>query len=59
MEFLFSKNRLNVAVSRAKCLAVLIGSPSLMDINCKTSIQMSLVNTLCWLAEESDIQEKI
>ena len=49
IEFLFSKNRLNVAVSRAKCLAVLFASPALMDINCKTPEQMGLVNTLCWL----------
>jgi len=53
IEFLFSKNRLNVAVSRAKCLAILVANPSLMDINCKTSTQISLVNTLCWLAKES------
>jgi len=49
IEFLFSKNRLNVAVSRAKCLALLIASPALLDINCKTPQQMELVNTLCWL----------
>ena len=53
IEFLFSKNRLNVAVSRAKCLAILIANPSLMDIKCKTANQMSLVNTLCWLAKVS------
>ena len=53
IEFLFSKNRLNVAVSRAKCLAILIANPSLMDIKCKTANQMSLVNTLCWLTKVS------
>jgi uncharacterized protein len=50
MEFLFSKNRLNVAVSRAKCLAVLVASPALMTIKCSTPEQMALVNTLCWIA---------
>jgi uncharacterized protein len=53
IEFLFSKNRLNVAVSRAKSLAILIANPSLMHIKCKTVNQMSLVNTLCWLAKVS------
>jgi uncharacterized protein len=53
IEFLFSKNRLNVAVSRAKCLAILVANPSLMDVKCKTVNQMSLVNTLCWLAKVS------
>jgi len=50
MEFLFSKNRLNVAVSRAKSLAVLVANPALMTIKCSTPEQMGLVNTLCWIA---------
>lgn len=32
LDFLFSKNRLNVAVSRAKCLALVVGSPALSVI---------------------------
>jgi predicted RecB family nuclease len=51
MEFLFSKNRLNVAISRAKCLSIMVANPALMQITCKTPEQMSLVNTLCWLKE--------
>ena len=35
LEFLFSRNRLNVAVSRAQCLAVLVASPELLDIRCR------------------------
>jgi uncharacterized protein len=50
IEFLYSKNRLNVAISRAKCLAVLVASPALLAIKCSTPEQMSLVNTLCWVA---------
>ncbi len=50
MEFLFSKNRLNVAVSRAKSLAVLVANPALLAIKCSTPEQMGLVNTLCWIA---------
>ena len=53
IEFLFSKNRLNVAVSRAKSLAILVANPALMDVNCKTAEQMALVNTLCWLSSIS------
>ena len=53
IEFLYSKNRLNVAISRAKCLAILVASPALMEITCKTPEQMALVNTLCWLAAYS------
>lgn len=45
--FLFSLNRLNVAVSRAQCLAVLVCSPELFRVNCRTAEQMRLVNALC------------
>jgi superfamily I DNA and/or RNA helicase len=49
MEFLFSKNRLNVAISRARCLALVVASPKLLDVKCTTPEQMALVNTLCWV----------
>ena len=49
MEFLYSRNRLNVAVSRARCLAVVVASPKLLEIDCSTPEQMELMNTLCWL----------
>lgn len=39
------------AVSRAKCLGVVIANPALMAIKCQTPEQMALVNTLCWVAE--------
>lgn len=54
IEFLYSKNRLNVALSRARCLAVLIASPALMTVRCSTIEQMALVNTLFWAKEYSD-----
>jgi uncharacterized protein len=48
IEFLFSRNRLNVAISRARCLAVLFANPRLLDAPCSTIEQMQLVNALCW-----------
>jgi len=51
IEFLYSKNRLNVAISRAKCLAIFIANPALMAIRCSTPEEMVLVNTLCWVQE--------
>ena len=36
LDFLFSANRLNVAVSRAQCLAVLVYNPRLLDADCPT-----------------------
>ncbi len=49
LEFLFSSNRLNVAVSRAKCLAVVLANPRLLEVSCRTFEQLALVNTLCHL----------
>ncbi|MFZ5483844.1 MAG: TM0106 family RecB-like putative nuclease [Pseudomonadota bacterium] len=49
--FLFSKNRLNVAISRAKCLAIVVASPDLLAVKCHTVEQMALVNLLCRVAE--------
>lgn len=49
MEFLFSLNRINVAISRAKGLALVFGSPRLFEAKCDTVEQMKLVNTLCAL----------
>jgi uncharacterized protein len=51
IEFLYSKNRLNVAISRAKSLAIFIANPALMLIACNTPEEMVLVNTLCWVRE--------
>jgi len=48
LEFLFSKNRLNVAISRARCLSIVVANPSLQDVRRKTPGAIALVNTLCW-----------
>ena len=56
LEFLFSRNRLNVAVSRARCLAVLMCSPELLHVRCRSAEQMRLVNALCLLVEIADEQ---
>jgi superfamily I DNA and/or RNA helicase len=54
LDFLFSSNRLNVAVSRARCLAYVVASPRLLDANPRTVEQMQLVNALCRFVEFSD-----
>jgi len=48
VEFLFSRNRLNVAISRARYLAVIVASPRLLEVPCSSIEQMRLVNTVCW-----------
>jgi predicted RecB family nuclease len=47
MSFLFSRNRLNVAVSRAQALAVVVCAPQLLWTRCGTVEDMRLVNMLC------------
>ena len=51
LSFLFSRNRLNVAISRAQCLAVLVCSPRLLEARCPSIEEMQLVNALCRLVE--------
>lgn len=51
MEFLFSLNRINVAVSRAKGLSLVFGAPRLREAKCETVDQMRLVNAICALRE--------
>jgi predicted RecB family nuclease len=53
LEFLFSLNRLNVAISRARALAILVCSPDLLRVRCRTPEQIRLVNALCLLVEHA------
>jgi uncharacterized protein len=51
MEFLYSLNRLNVATSRARCLAILVASTHLFEPECSSPRQMKLANGLCRFRE--------
>jgi len=51
MEFLYSPNRLNVAVSRARCNAILVANPALFEPECKTPKQIKLANAFCRVLE--------
>jgi len=55
MEFLYSSNRLNVATSRAQCVTVLVASPKLFDVQCKTPRQMELANAFCRYLEMAQV----
>jgi uncharacterized protein len=50
IDFLFSRNRLNVAISRARCLSTILASPLLLGIACRSVQQMGLANVVCWFA---------
>jgi superfamily I DNA and/or RNA helicase len=47
LEFLFDLHRLNVATSRAKAVAIILASPDLVRVFCRTARQMVLANALC------------
>lgn len=51
MSFLFDSHRLNVAVSRAQFLAVLVHGPRLLDADCRTLEEMELVDGVCRFVE--------
>ena len=51
MEFLYSLNRLNVATSRAKCVCILVASPSVFEVQCRTPRQMQLANAFARFVE--------
>jgi predicted RecB family nuclease len=50
-DFLYSGNRLNVALSRARGLAVLVASPALLRIAGRSPEEMRLVNAFCRFVE--------
>ena len=58
LEFLYSGNRLNVAVSRARGLAVVVANPALMRVACRTPEQMRLLNAFCQLLEVAEAQRR-
>jgi uncharacterized protein len=53
-DFLFSKSRLNVAVSRARCLAYLVCTDSLLGTRASTVEGMRLIGTLCSFVEAAE-----
>jgi predicted RecB family nuclease len=55
VEFLFERNRFNVAISRSRAASVLLCSPRLLDIRCRTPEEMALANLLCAFAERAKL----
>jgi uncharacterized protein len=51
MTFLFSRHRLNVATSRAQCLALVVASPRLLRVVARSPEEMRLANALARFAE--------
>jgi predicted RecB family nuclease len=54
LEFLYDTHRLNVATSRARAMAIIVASPDLVRVFCRTPQQMRLANALCRTWEWSE-----
>jgi len=50
-DFLFSRNRFNVAISRARCLAYLVCTKELLDSRGRDVEDMRLISTMCAFVE--------
>jgi predicted RecB family nuclease len=58
VEFLFSLNRINVAVSRAQVLSLVFASRYLLEIPCASVDEMRLVNSLCALKQFGEVSRR-
>ncbi|GGK68058.1 TM0106 family RecB-like putative nuclease [Ornithinimicrobium pekingense] len=54
VSFLYDVHRLNVAVSRARALAVVVASPALLEAPVNAPEQLRAVNALCRFVDEAD-----
>ena len=51
MDFLFSPNRFNVAVSRARTCFIMVANPAIFEAECKSPYQIKLANAFCRFRE--------
>lgn len=57
LSFILDRNRLNVAVSRAQCLAIVVADPRIAGAPAGSLGEMSLVNLFCKLTEQGTRSE--
>ncbi len=55
IDFLFSPNRVNVAISRARAIFILVANQQVLEPDCKNPHQMKLTNSFCRFMEVATI----
>ncbi|GAA1243477.1 TM0106 family RecB-like putative nuclease [Oryzihumus leptocrescens] len=55
VDFLYDLHRLNVALSRAKAMSIVVASPALLDAEVHTPEQLRAVNALCRYVEDAAV----
>lgn len=55
MQFILDKNRLNVAISRAQSLAIIVGDPRLAESQATNIEDMRRMNLYCWLRSSGEL----
>jgi len=58
LEFLLDKNRINVAISRAQTLAIVVGDPRIASSPCSSVADMERLNLFCRLQDFDDFLNK-
>jgi len=51
MDFLYSPNRFNVAVSRAQAVFIMVAAPAVFEPECKSPEQIKMANPFCYFLE--------
>jgi len=51
LDFLFDKHRINVAISRAQCMAIVVYSPALLEASANSVEQLNMINLFCRLID--------
>lgn len=55
MDFLYSPNRFNVAVSRAQIAFILVGNPAIFQPNCSFPEQVKMANIFCYYLSQAQV----
>jgi uncharacterized protein len=59
LQFLYSRHRLNVATSRARCACILVGNPKIFEPNCRSPEQMRMANAFCAYLERALVSSSV